>query len=67
MDLCHPIIASKALIEALETVGASDASGEPFDPVERACKSPYYGVSGARALEIIQADPEWPRGNIVYA
>jgi transcriptional regulator with XRE-family HTH domain len=66
-DLAHAIVASKAVTEALEAVGASDALGVPFDLAERARKSPHYEVSGARALEKIQAEPDWLRGNIVYA
>jgi len=69
-DLTKPIVASKGIIEALEAVGASEAVGalegkSAFG--EYARKNPCYEVSGARALEILQADPGWRGGDVVYA
>ncbi len=66
-DLTRPLVASKAIKEALEAAGASYGGDRPFDIVEIARKSPDYEVSGIRALEIIQADPDWLHGDIVYA
>jgi transcriptional regulator with XRE-family HTH domain len=66
-ELTSPIVASKGIIEAIKAVGASEAEDRHFDMAELARKSPLYEVSGARALEIIQADPRWRAGQIVYA
>jgi transcriptional regulator with XRE-family HTH domain len=68
-DLTRPIVASKGIIEALDAVGASETvrpfEREKFD--EHAQNSPSFEVSGVRALEILQADPEWRGGDVVYA
>jgi transcriptional regulator with XRE-family HTH domain len=66
-DLTRPIVMSKGMLEALEAVEASDAASRPFDFAEIARENPAYEVSGTRALEIIQADPRWSTGEIVYA
>jgi transcriptional regulator with XRE-family HTH domain len=66
-DLTHPIVASKGVIEAMKAVGVMRPEDKPLDIAELAHKSPNYEVTGVRALEIIQADPEWLRGDIVYA
>jgi transcriptional regulator with XRE-family HTH domain len=67
-DLTKPIVASKGIIEALNEVGALDEENYSFDLlVERARESPCYDVSGVRALEILDADPEWRCGDVVYA
>jgi transcriptional regulator with XRE-family HTH domain len=66
-DLTCPIVASKGIIEAIEAVGAAREIDQPFDIAELARKSPHYEVSGTRALEIIQSDPGWQDGDIVYA
>jgi len=66
-DLTKPIVASKGIIEAFEAVGALEVANRPFDVAEEARKSASYEVSGTRALEIVQADPGWPSGDIVYA
>ena len=66
-DLTKPIVASKGIIEAIKAVGALEIENRPFDLAEEARKSPCYEVSGPRALEILQADPGWGGGDIVYA
>jgi|SRR5215469_5038173 len=66
-DLTRPIVASRGVIEALRAVGASGAEDKLFDAVELARKSRYHQVSGTHALEMIQADPRWSGGDIVYA
>src|SRR5215469_540628 len=68
-DLTKSIVASKGIIDALEAAGASETvralEGEKFD--EHARNSPSFEVSGVRAFEILQADPGWRGGEIVYA
>ena len=66
-DLTEPIVASKGIIEALQAVGAFEEENHSFDLGESARKNPRYEVSGARALEILQADPGWRGGDVVYA
>jgi hypothetical protein len=66
-DLTSPIVASKGIIEAIQAVEASGGEEKPFDAADLACKSPHYEISGARALEIVQVDPRWRSGDIVYA
>jgi transcriptional regulator with XRE-family HTH domain len=65
-DLMSPIVASKGIIEAIQAVGASGEKDKPFDAADLACNGPDYEISGARALEIIQTDPRWHSGEIVY-
>jgi transcriptional regulator with XRE-family HTH domain len=64
--LTKPIVASRGISEAIEMVGAFKVKDLPF-VANFAHKSPQYKVSGVRALEIIQANPDWLRGDIVYA
>jgi hypothetical protein len=59
-------VASKGIIEAIEAAGAFKGEDRPFDVATLARKSPHYEISGTRALEIIQADQRWRRGEIVY-
>ena len=66
-DLTHPIVTSKGVIEALKAVGASELEDKPFYITEPTRKSPLYEISSIRASEIIQADPDWLGGDIVYA
>jgi transcriptional regulator with XRE-family HTH domain len=66
-DLTSPIVASKGVIEAIEAAGAFKGEDQPFDAAELARTSPRYEITGTRALEIIQADPKWQAGEIVYA
>jgi hypothetical protein len=65
--LTKPIVASKGIREALEMVGSLKEKDRPFGIAYFARKSPQYKVSGTRALEILQANPKWLRGDIVYA
>jgi hypothetical protein len=65
-DLTSPIVASKGVLEAIEACGCGAGEDKLFDAGDLACKSPYYEISGTRALEIIQADPRWHSGEIVY-
>jgi hypothetical protein len=62
-DLTSLIVASKGIIEALKAVGAYDEEDLPDDITELPRGSPHYAISGARALEIIQADPRWHSGD----
>ena len=57
--LTKPIVASRGISEALEMVGALRVKDRPFGIANFARKSPQYKVSGTRALETIQASPEW--------
>jgi len=67
-DLAHPVVASHAIMEFLAAIGASGADDKPFDVAEKLDRqSPDYEVSLLHALEVIQADPGWLRGDIVYA
>ncbi len=66
-DLTRPIAISKGIIEAAEAVGAPIGENLEFDFAELARKSPYYETTGTRAMEIVQADPGWRGGDIVYA
>jgi transcriptional regulator with XRE-family HTH domain len=66
-DLTAAIVASKGIIEAMEVAGASGGEDQPFDIAELARKSPYYEISGTRALKMIQADPKWQAGEVLYA
>jgi transcriptional regulator with XRE-family HTH domain len=66
-DLTATIVASKGIIEAVAAAGISGEEDQPFDIAELARKSPLYEISGTRALEMIQADPKWQAGEIVYA
>jgi DNA-binding XRE family transcriptional regulator len=66
-DLTRSVAASKGIIDAVTAVRASRGEDRPFDLAEIARRSPHYHVSGTRALEIIQADPRWRAGSIVYA
>ena len=65
--LTKPIVASRGIREALDIVGSLKEKERPFGIAYFARKSPQYKVSGTRALEIIQANPDWLRGDIVYA
>jgi len=65
--LTKPVVASRGITEALEIVGVLKGKDRPFGIAKLARKSPQYKVSGTRALEIIQANPDWQRGDIVYA
>jgi hypothetical protein len=65
--LTQPVVASRGITEALEIVGVLKGKDRPFGIAKLARKSPQYKVSGTRALEIIQASPDWQRGDIVYA
>jgi transcriptional regulator with XRE-family HTH domain len=65
--LTKPVVASRGITEALEIVGALKGKDRPFGIVNFARKSSQYKVSGTRALEIIQTNPDWQRGDIVYA
>jgi hypothetical protein len=65
-DLTSPIVASKGIIEALKAVGAYEDEDLPGDITELPRKSPHYAITGARALEIIRANPRWHSGEIVY-
>jgi hypothetical protein len=65
--LTKPVVASRGISEALEIVGALKEKDRPFGIASFARKSPQYKVSGTRALEIIQANRDWLRGDIVYA
>jgi hypothetical protein len=65
--LTKPVVASRGISEALDIVGALKEKDRPFGIASFARKSPHYKVSGTRALETIQANPDWLRGNIVYA
>jgi transcriptional regulator with XRE-family HTH domain len=65
--LTKGIVASRGFSEALEIIGALKVMDRPFGFAKYARKSPQYKVSGTRALEIIQANPDWLRGDIVYA
>jgi transcriptional regulator with XRE-family HTH domain len=66
-DLTNAIVASKGIAEVLEAVGCLETDDKPVDFVELARRSPNYEISGLRALEIIQVDPGWLGGDIVYA
>jgi transcriptional regulator with XRE-family HTH domain len=66
-DLTSPIAVSKGIIEAIEAVGASKEENLPLGFAQLARESPQYEITGTRALEIIQADPGWRSGDIVYA
>ncbi|MGA7329120.1 MAG: helix-turn-helix domain-containing protein [Rhodomicrobium sp.] len=66
-NLTHPIAVSKGVEEAIEAVGASKVRDQHLDVAEVARNSPDYGISGLRALEIVQADRRWVRGDIIYA
>ena len=67
-DLTHPIVASRPVPELLKAVGAPEAGEKPFDFAAKLDRqSPDYEVSLLRALEMIQSDPEWLHGGIVYA
>ena len=66
-DLTSLIVTSKGIIETLKAVGAYDEEDLPEDITELPRGSPHYAISGARALELIQADPRWHSGEIVYA
>lgn len=66
-DLTKLLVFSKAMIEAIKAVGAFEVDDKPFDIGELSRKSSYYEVSSGRALEIIQADTRWSRGEIAYA
>jgi transcriptional regulator with XRE-family HTH domain len=65
-ELTRPLVASKGISEGLRTIGASEEEDKPFDIAELARKTPYYDISGTRALEINQNDVEWRRGDIAY-
>ena len=64
--LTKPIVASRGISDAIERVGALKVKDLPF-VANFAHNSPQYKVSGTRALEIIRANPDWLRGDIVYA
>src|SRR5271165_2950778 len=66
-DLTHNVVASKGIIAAMKAVGIEKAEDKPPVIAELARKSPHYEVSALRALEIVQADPGWLGGEIVYA
>jgi transcriptional regulator with XRE-family HTH domain len=66
-DLTHNVVVSKGMMEAMKAVGIQQAEDKLVDIAELARKSPDYEVSALRALEIVQADPGWLRGDIVYA
>jgi transcriptional regulator with XRE-family HTH domain len=66
-QLTRPIIASRGILEAIKVTGAYGGQDMPFDVMEMARQSPHYEISGIRALEIVQADPRWCAGDIVYA
>ena len=66
-NLTSPIVGSRAIVEALNAVGAAEEEDLPGDIADLDRKSPHYAISGVRALEIIQADPRWHSGEIVYA
>jgi hypothetical protein len=51
----------------MKAAGALEEEDKPFDLTEISRNSPDYEISGIRALEIIQADPRWSRGEIIYA
>ena len=67
-DLTHAIVVSKGVKDALQQVGISyeSLSNVIVDPNEARTR-PHYEVSAVRALELIQADPRWLKGEIVYA
>ncbi len=67
-DLTHAIVVSKGVKDALRQAGGSydSLSNVIVDPKE-ALAWPHYEVSVVRALELIQADPRWLKGEIVYA
>jgi transcriptional regulator with XRE-family HTH domain len=65
-DLTKLVVFSKGMIEAIKAAGALELDDKPFDIAELSRKSSYYEVSSGRALEIIQADPRWSRGDIAY-
>jgi len=66
-NLTRPVAISKGILEALEDAGASHFEHELIDYAETIHNSPAYQISGTRALEIIQVDPKWRSGQIVYA
>jgi len=66
-DLTKLVVFSKGMIETIKAVGALELDDKPFDIAEHSRKSSYYEVSSGRALEIIQADTRWSRGEIAYA
>jgi transcriptional regulator with XRE-family HTH domain len=67
-DLTQAIVVSKGVKDALKQVGLSfeSLSNVIVDPKE-ARTSPHYEVSTVHALELIQADPRWLKGEIIYA
>ena len=62
--LTKPIVASRGINEVIERVGALKLKDLPSRIDKLSHKSPHYKVSGIRALEIIQANPDWLRGDI---
>jgi transcriptional regulator with XRE-family HTH domain len=66
-DLTKLVVFSKGMIEAIKAFGTFELDDDkPFDIAELSRKSSYYEVSSGRALEIIQGDPRWSRGEIAY-
>jgi transcriptional regulator with XRE-family HTH domain len=66
-DLTHPLLVSRGLEEALKSAGISPRElfrGDSWPDMARAHRN--YPISGARVLDMVQADPRWLQGSIVY-
>jgi len=67
-DLLHPSLISPGLERILKRYGINTKEVLLGDNLrERVYRSAEYPVSGIHALEMIQADPRWRDGSIVYA
>jgi transcriptional regulator with XRE-family HTH domain len=66
-DLTHPCLVSRGLEVALKRVGISPPElfkGDTWPDMARTHRN--YPISGARVLDMVQADPRWLEGSIVY-
>jgi transcriptional regulator with XRE-family HTH domain len=67
-DLTRALVVSEGVKDALKQAGVSyESLGSAIADPKEARTSPHYEASAVRALELIQADPRWLKGEIVYA
>jgi transcriptional regulator with XRE-family HTH domain len=68
-DLATPLVISRGMTEALESVGYrfEDFTDHSLKISDIARDSKFWDVSGARALELISEHPRWRSGGIAYA
>jgi DNA-binding XRE family transcriptional regulator len=66
-DLTHPCVLSKGITEALYEAGIKQTELRGDWWHDMADKSHTYDISSVKALDMIEADPDWRAGRVAYA